>query len=33
MTVWATQPWGLIWTLVIGAAVLTVVGILLLRRQ
>lgn len=33
MTVWATQPWGLIWALVIGAALLTLLGIVLLRRQ
>lgn len=33
MTVWAAQPWGLIWTLVVAAAVLTVLGIVLLRRS
>ena len=30
---WAAQPWPLIWTLIIGAAVLTVVGMLLLRDR
>lgn len=30
---WAAQPWPLIWTLIAGAAVLTVVGILLLVRN
>lgn len=33
MTVWATESWGLVWALVVAAAVLTVVGIVLLRRQ
>lgn len=33
VTLMASQPWELIWTLVVGAAVLTVVGILLLRSR
>lgn len=33
MIVWASHSWGLVWTLVGAAAVLTVLGILLLRNR